>query len=88
MLSCCGYLSLANKKPETMDCLFVAILRDQGAIPFAMTNVPQGLFAIETNNWIYGRSLNPHRKSLTVGGSSGGEGGAQAIRLSALGICL
>ncbi|KAL4473801.1 hypothetical protein ABPG74_022665 [Tetrahymena malaccensis] len=86
LLSSCGYVQFAARPVENVDCAFVQLLREQGVIPFANTNVPQGLFAIESNNNLYGPSLNPFNKNLTVGGSSGGEGGAQATRISAFGI--
>lgn len=41
---------------------------------------------METNNNIYGRTVNPYNKKLTCGGSSGGEGALIACRGSALGV--
>lgn len=40
----------------------------------------------ETHNNIFGRTVNPHNRSLTCGGSSGGEGSLVALRGSPLGI--
>lgn len=76
LVSCCGLTQLSAKLPETSDCSFVQLLRNAGCVPFASTNVPQGLFSIESVNNFYGRSKNPHNPLLTVGGSTGGEGGA------------
>lgn len=42
--------------------------------------------AIETNNNIYGRTLNPHNLRLGAGGSTGGEGALIAMRGSPLGV--
>jgi amidase len=42
--------------------------------------------AAETNNNLFGRTLNPHRLSQTAGGSSGGEGVCVAMRGSIIGI--
>src|SRR6185437_11097676 len=44
-----------------------------GAIPIARTNLPDILFAFESDNLIYGRTNNPHDLTRTSGGSSGGE---------------
>jgi fatty acid amide hydrolase 2 len=49
-------------------------LREAGAIPLGVTNVPEWGFWFETDNLIYGRTRNPHDPSRTPGGSSGGEG--------------
>ena len=44
-----------------------------GAIPFVKTNVPQTMFAFESVNPLWGRTLNPHNPAFGAGGSSGGE---------------
>jgi amidase len=51
----CGYASslVKNLIAET-DSVFVRLLRDQGCIPLVTSNVPQGLFSLETRNQIYG----------------------------------
>ena len=51
----CGYASslVKNLKAET-DSVFVRLLRDEGCIPLVTSNVPQGLFSLETRNQIYG----------------------------------
>ncbi len=64
---------LRNASPAARDATLVARLRRAGAIPVARTNLPELLFAFETNNLIYGRTNNPHDASRTAGGSSGGE---------------
>jgi amidase len=51
----------------------VARLRGAGAIPIARTNLPDLLFAFESDNLIRGRTNNPYDFSRTSGGSSGGE---------------
>lgn len=58
----------------------------QGAIPFVRSNVPQALMAAESDNTIYGTCLNPHDKTRTAGGSSGGEGALIAAGCSPAGL--
>lgn len=41
---------------------------------------------METNNNIFGRTVNPYNRGLTCGGSSGGEGALIACRGSVLGV--
>jgi len=56
------------------DAITVARLRDSGAIPLGVTNVPELCMWHETYNRIYGRTNNPYDPKRIVGGSSGGEG--------------
>lgn len=62
------------------------ILWNAGCVFFARTNEPQTLQCIETNNNIYGRTLNPWNRNLSSGGSSGGEGALIGMHGSVLGI--
>ncbi|GJJ09663.1 hypothetical protein Clacol_003887 [Clathrus columnatus] len=80
-----GYVSWIGKYSE-VDAALVEILVAQGAVPFVRTNVPQTLMWPETFNNVFGRTLNPHNRSLTPGGSSGGEGALIGMRGSALGV--
>src|SRR5262249_41945214 len=68
-----GTLGRQPAAPSDRDATLVARLRAAGAIPIARTNVPDLLFAFETDNLIFGRTNNPHDPSRTPGGSSGGE---------------
>ena len=62
------------------------ILFDAGCVFYARTNEPQTLQCLETNNNIYGRTVNPHNRNLSSGGSSGGEGALIGMRGSLLGV--
>lgn len=42
--------------------------------------------SMDSDNNVFGRTLNPHKTSLTAGGSSGGEGALVAFRGSILGV--
>jgi amidase len=68
-----GTLGYRNNKPSTKDATLVARLRNAGAIPIARTNLPDLLFAFESDNLIFGRTNNPYDATRTSGGSSGGE---------------
>ena len=68
-----GTLGLRHAPPSARDATLVARLRAAGAIPLARTNLPDLLFAFESDNLIRGRTNNPHDHSRTSGGSSGGE---------------
>jgi amidase len=68
-----GTLGLQHAPRSTRDATLVARLRDAGAIPIARTNLPDLLFAFESDNLIFGRTNNPYDVSRSSGGSSGGE---------------
>jgi Asp-tRNA(Asn)/Glu-tRNA(Gln) amidotransferase A subunit family amidase len=67
------------------DADLVRALQRAGGIVFVKSNMPQ-LFWIETDNFIYGKGMNPWDPARTPGGSSGGDGGLVASRCAALGI--
>lgn len=62
------------------------VLRRQGALVFARTNVPQTMLSYECSNPVFGQSLNPHSHLRGPGGSSGGEGSLIGSNGSLLGI--
>jgi amidase len=68
-----GTLGFRNAAPSKEDATLVARLRSAGAIPLARTNLPDLLFAFESDNLIHGRTNNPYDHMRTSGGSSGGE---------------
>jgi amidase len=59
------------------DATVIARMKQAGAIPIGVTNVPEFSFAFESDNLVYGRTLNPYLASRSAGGSGGG--GAAAI---------
>lgn len=68
-----GTLGRKSAAPSIRDATVVARLRAAGAIPIARTNLPDLLFAFESDNLIRGRTNNPYDFTRTSGGSSGGE---------------
>jgi amidase len=81
-----GTLGRRNAPPSTDDATLVARLREAGGIPIARTNLPDLLFAFETDNLIHGRTDNPYDPTRTSGGSSGGEAALLAACGSPLGL--
>lgn len=81
-----GTLGYRNNAPSTQDATLVARLRAAGAIPVARTNLPDLLFAFESDNLIFGRTNNPYNPERTSGGSSGGEAALIATCGSSFGL--
>ncbi|NXM33576.1 FAAH1 hydrolase, partial [Oxyruncus cristatus] len=84
-LSTCGLVRCLDTLTKE-DSVLVKVLKRQGAIPFAMTNVPQSLFSYDCSNPIFGQTLNPFNHQKSPGGSSGGEGALISGGGSILGI--
>jgi amidase len=81
-----GTLGRRSAAPSIADATVVARLRAAGAIPVARTNLPDLLFAFESDNLIRGRTNNPYDFSRTSGGSSGGEAALIAAGGSPFGL--
>ncbi|KAJ5810238.1 general amidase-B [Penicillium pulvis] len=81
-----GYVSFLKNDPATKNSALVAMLLEQGAVLYVKTNIPQTMMTGDSENNIFGRTLNPHNTSLTAGGSSGGEGSLVGFRGSVLGV--
>ena len=68
------------------DATVVNRLKRAGGIFMGKTNMPEFALWAETDNSIFGRTVNPWNFERTPGGSSGGEAAALAAGLSPLGI--
>jgi amidase len=66
------------------DAPAVARLRAAGAVILGKTNVPVQLADLQSDNPIYGRTVNPWDPERTCGGSSGGSAAAVAAGFAAL----
>lgn len=66
--------------------VLVDILQNAGAILHCRTNISQALMFGESDNYVYGKTTNPSNRSLTCGGSSGGEGALVAMHGSVVGV--
>ncbi|KAF2764279.1 amidase [Teratosphaeria nubilosa] len=80
-----GFCSWALE-PMQDESTIVGVLRSLGAIVYVKTNVPTAMMIAETVNNCYGRTVNPLKRDLTSGGSSGGESALIAMRGSPLGV--
>jgi Asp-tRNA(Asn)/Glu-tRNA(Gln) amidotransferase A subunit family amidase len=85
-MPCCDASRIFEGNVSTQDAVVIESLRDAGAILLGKTNIPEFAFHYDSNNLVYGATLNPHDRSRTVGGSSGGEGAALASGMSAFGV--
>jgi len=81
-----GTLGRAAAPLSALDATLVARLRQAGAIPIAKTNLPDLLFAFESDNLLFGRTNNPYDLTRTSGGSSGGEAALIAACGSPMGL--
>ncbi|KAG6840840.1 hypothetical protein C0991_003787 [Blastosporella zonata] len=80
-----GYASWIGKYAER-NAVLADVLEALGAVLYVKTNIPQTLMWAETFNLIFGRTSNPNNRSLTCGGSSGGEGALIALKGAPIGV--
>ncbi len=80
-----GWRGLAAAVPER-DATIVRRLREAGAVPVARGNMPDFGMRWDTDNDLFGRTVNPWRRDRSAGGSSGGDAVAVATAMSALGL--
>lgn len=80
-----GIAALAGN-PAKSNSALVNILLSQGAVLYCKTNLGQLMLSCDTDNNVFGRTLNPHNTSLSSGGSTGGEAALIALHGSVLGV--
>jgi len=68
------------------DAVVVARMKHAGAILLGKTNCPPGGGGGDSENVVYGRTLNPYNLACTPGGSSGGEAAIIAAGGSPIGV--
>ncbi|EXJ95962.1 hypothetical protein A1O1_01087 [Capronia coronata CBS 617.96] len=68
------------------DAHILQLLQNAGCVLYVRTTEPQCLMHLETSNNLYGVTVNPYNRTLTPGGSSGGEGALIGLKGSPLGI--
>ncbi|CAD6585111.1 MAG: hypothetical protein TREMPRED_004052 [Tremellales sp. Tagirdzhanova-0007] len=75
---------IARTRVIETEASLVTVLRQAGAVFMVKTCLPQAIMHLETDSF-FGPTLNPFNRSLTAGGSSGGEGALIAGKGSVLG---
>ncbi|XP_011172346.2 fatty-acid amide hydrolase 2-B [Solenopsis invicta] len=68
------------------DADIIEILRNAGAIPLCVTNMPEMCTGFDSTNLLYGRTCNPYDTRYSPGGTSGGEGALLGAGASVMGI--
>ncbi|KAL2007218.1 hypothetical protein VTN00DRAFT_8656 [Thermoascus crustaceus] len=72
--------------PANEDAVVVQILKSMGAVIVAKTNLPQSIMWCETDNPLWGLTVNPRDPDFTPGGSTGGEAALLALHASIIGF--
>lgn len=80
-----GWRGLADAVPAA-DATVVRRLREAGAIPLGRGNMPDFGMRWDTDNDLFGRTLNPWNPERTASGSSGGDAVAVATGMASLGL--
>jgi amidase len=73
-------------EPAEENSSLTAMLLDLGAVIYCKTNVSQLTIPADSDNNVFGKTLNPRNPTLTAGGSTGGEGVLITLRGSILGV--
>ena len=85
MISAIGVPERRRTVPD-QDATVVHRMKAAGAILIGKTNCPPWGGGLETDNPVYGQTVNPYDSARTPGGSSGGQAAAIASAMSACGI--
>lgn len=75
----------ALTQPAPADGILCKVLRDQGAVFYCRTTMPQSVMHLDTRSTTYGQTLNPLNLALSAGGSSGGEAALVAAKGGVIG---
>lgn len=81
-----GYVKFLENPPASHNSAVVEVLLKLGAVPYVKTNLPQTMMSADSENCVFGRTVNPNKLCLTTGGSTGGEGALIKMRGSILGV--
>lgn len=81
-----GYVCKIGNAEELEQSTLTSMLIDLGAVLYIKSNIPQTLMTADSENNIFGRTLNPNNPTLTAGGLSGGEGAMVRQRGSIIGV--
>lgn len=80
-----GWRGFAGAVPSA-DATIVRRMRAAGAIPIGRGNMPDFGMRWDTDNDLFGRTVNPWDPTRSAGGSSGGDAVSVAVGMSAIGL--
>jgi amidase len=80
-----GWRGFADAVPDR-DATIVQRMRAAGAVPIGRGNMPDFGMRWDTDNDLFGRTVNPWDAARSAGGSSGGDAVAVATGMSAIGL--
>lgn len=80
-----GFTSLVDKF-AIYNSTAVDMLLEAGAVLYCKTNVPTAMMITASVNSIFGGTVNPRNRSLSTGGSTGGEAALIAFGGSRIGV--
>ncbi|XP_053611013.1 fatty-acid amide hydrolase 2-A-like [Plodia interpunctella] len=86
MINSLGLRSRRHSRADR-DAECVRLLRLAGAIPVAVTNVPEVNKWQECRNMVFGQTNNPYHSGRSAGGSSGGEAALAAALAAPVALC-
>src|SRR5579871_6390803 len=75
-----GFVSWTKREAPAENNGVLDIFLKLGAIPFCRTAQPQTIMHLACSNNITGKTCCPYNRTLTSGGSSGGEGALIAMK--------
>ena len=82
-----GLMVRKNVRAQCDSVVIDRMKRKGGAIFLALTNIPEIVMWINSDNKLDGRTNNPYDMARTSGGSSGGEGALISAAGSVIGVC-
>ena len=71
-------IAALSSRMAIVDSAAVSTMRAAGMIPVGITNMHEAALGVTTDNWAFGRTLNPHDPRHFPGGSFGGSAAAVA----------
>ncbi|KAF2398414.1 amidase [Trichodelitschia bisporula] len=81
-----GLVSFLTHAPPKTPSSLLPVLESAGALFYVKTNIPQTMMTADSHSTVFGRTVNPHNRTLTAGGSTGGEAALLALRGSIMGV--
>lgn len=81
-----GFVVHIGNASKLEQSVMTRMLVEAGAVLYIKTNIPQTMMTADSENNVFGRTLNPNNPKLTAGGSSGGEGALVRQKGSIFGV--